>query len=104
MEEEKKKERKSQDTSKANQPGSSEKAKDEVPKAQGQGTTSRREDPKTTRSEDQERTNKGKITAIRVNSKEDVDRMSDDEIRKAKMSGISKAKVQKLVKQGKDYF
>lgn len=43
-------------------------------------------------------------TAVRINAVEDVDHMSNEEIRMARLSGVSKARVHKLMKQGQDYF
>lgn len=43
-------------------------------------------------------------TTVRVNNAEDVDYMSDEEVRSTRLSGVSKAKVQKLVKQSQDYI
>ncbi|XP_030746581.1 uncharacterized protein LOC115875303 [Sitophilus oryzae] len=46
----------------------------------------------------------GTSQSVRVSSLEDVDLMTDEEIKAAKLSGISKAKIKKLTKQGYDYI
>lgn len=41
---------------------------------------------------------------IRVNTVEDVDLMSDEESRRAVISGFSKVRVNKAIEQGQDYI
>ncbi|XP_072380719.1 uncharacterized protein [Diabrotica undecimpunctata] len=85
-------------------PGNS-KAKITVPKAEGQGASG--ENPNAERpgisKEISQADRQGNKMAVRVTALEDVDLMTDEEIRAAKLSGVSKAKISRLVKQGQDY-